>query len=422
MTATICTVGDELLIGQVPDGNARWIGEHLTLAGVAVERMVTVGDDVSALREAIAAALAHSDVVVITGGLGPTHDDVTKAVVAEVLGCPLVPDADVLARITEKFEARGRPMPASNASLAEVPEGFEVLDNARGTAPGLWGTTEVSGRARTVVMLPGVPYEMQALMDAYVLPRLREQRGATVAHRTLLTVGQGESQLAERIGSLDECLGPDVRLAFLPELGVVRLRLTAHGDDEEAARQRVEAAAGRLRSMLGDRVFGEGAETLEGVVGGMLAVRGLSVALAESCTGGAVTARLTRVPGASRYLRGGLVAYSNAVKRSPLGVEEKTLREHGAVSRAAAREMAERVREMLPADCGLAVTGVAGPTGGTPDKPVGTVWLAYADAGTTYATHLQLVEDREINIGLSTTAALDLLRRQLLRRDVDRKT
>jgi nicotinamide-nucleotide amidase len=415
MTAILLTVGDELLIGQVVNTNAAWLGEQLGLAGVAVTRMETVGDDEGVIRRALDRAFEEAGLVVVTGGLGPTHDDVTKKAVAEAFGRPLVFDPALMAEVEARFAARGRPTRPAHRAFAEVPEGFEVLPNPRGMAPGLWGER---GDGRVVVVMPGVPYEMEAITTAHVLPRLRARAGgAVVLHRTLLTTGEGETALAERLGDLSDVLTDGVTLAFLPALGVVRLRLTARGADRAAVQEAVERRAARLRHDLGDLVFGEDDETLEGVVGAILAGRGLTLAVAESCTGGAVAARLTRVPGASRYFVGGVVAYGNAVKTALLGVDEAVLRTHGAVSEPAVRQMVEGVRAALGADLGLATTGVAGPGGGTPEKPVGTVWLGYADAAGTRAVRLQLTTDRAVNVGLSTTAALNLVRRQLLRRE-----
>ncbi len=421
MTAVLLTIGDEILIGQVVDTNAAWLGQELTLAGITVSRRETVGDDEAAIRAALARAYAEAELVVVTGGLGPTPDDVTRPAVAAYFGVPLGFDPDVLAHVESLFAARGRAMSPRNRALAEVPEGFEVLPNALGTAPGLWGERVVDGRAQIVVLLPGVPHEMKAITEAHVLPRLHARTDGALVHRTLLTVGEGETTLADRLGDLDDLFRDGLRLAFLPNLGTVRLRLTARAASPDAARALVERGLARLRRDLGDLVFGEDDETLEGAVGAMLVERGLSLAVAESCTGGALAARITSVPGASRYFRGGVVAYANAVKETALGVEGGALRAHGAVSEAVVRQMAEGVRVRLGADLGVATTGIAGPGGGTPAKPVGTVWLGYADARRTYAVRLQLGTDRAVNVGVTTTAALNLVRRQLLRKEGRRR-
>ena len=416
MNGHLLTVGDEILLGQIVNTNAAWLGERLAEVGVDVRRSETVGDDEVEIARAVERAFADgAGVVVVTGGLGPTHDDVTKAAVASAFGRDLVPDADLLAAITARFEARGRAMPALAHVMADVPDEFDVLVNPKGVAPGLWGERTVGGRVQVVVLMPGVPHEMRAITETEVLPRLRDRQDAVVLSRTLLTAGEGESEIARRLGDVSETFIDGLSLAYLPSLGTVRLRVTARGPDREVAQRRLDEKTDGIRETLGDLVFGEGLTTLEATVNDMLAARGLTVALAESCSGGAVAARITSVSGASRVLQGGVVAYCNSVKTGLLGVEAETLAAEGAVSEAVARQMAEGARDRLGADIGVSTTGVAGPTGGTPEKPVGTVWLGYADSHTTYAVERRFTPDREINVGLTTTAALDLIRRQLLR-------
>ena len=415
MTGHLLTVGDEILLGQIVNTNAAWLGERLAGAGVDLRRAETVGDDVDAIAMALERAYADgAAVVVVTGGLGPTHDDVTKAAVARVFGRDLAFHQDLLDAIDARYAERGRTMPAIGRVMAEVPAGFDVLNNPKGTAPGLWGSRERAGRRETVVVMPGVPYEMEAITEASVLPRLRDLQDGFVLSRTLLTVGRGESDLSGMLEGWST--PPGLALAYLPSLGTVRLRVTARGPDRDAAQSLIDRAADAIRERLGTLVFGEGTTTLEAVVNDLLAERGRAVAFAESCTGGAVAARVASVPGASRVLRGAVVAYDNAVKVGALGVSPATLDAHGSVSEEAALEMAHGVRDRLGADVGVATTGIAGPSGGTPEKPVGTVWLAYADADGERAVRLHLTRDRAVNVGLTTTAALDLLRRQTLRR------
>ncbi|HIL57967.1 MAG TPA: CinA family nicotinamide mononucleotide deamidase-related protein, partial [Rhodothermales bacterium] len=360
----------------------------------------------------LARACADADLVVLTGGLGPTHDDLTRDAIAAHLGVDLLRHADVEHTLRERYRQRGRDLTETRIRMADVPEGVEPLPNPRGAAPGLWHP----GESCVIVAMPGVPYEMKAIWRESVEPRLHELRPGAVVHRTLLTVGKGESDIAADLGDLPALLGDGVGLAFLPSLGTVRIRLTAKGDDVDEARARVDRAAEAVRQRIERLVFGEGDTSLEAVVGEMLAERGLTVAMGESCTGGALAARLTRVPGASRYVLGGVLAYCNSVKENQLGVPEADLAEHGAVSEPVALAMARGARELTGADIGLATTGVAGPTGGTPEKPVGTVWIAYASGEGERAVRLQLSTDRGVNIGLTVTATLDLLRRQLLRR------
>ena len=417
MTGHLLTVGDEILLGQIVDTNAAWLGERLAAAGVDLRRSETVGDDEAEIVAALERAYGSGvGVVVVTGGLGPTHDDVTKAAVARVFGRELEFRPEVLAQIEARYETRGRTMPAIGRVMAEVPAGFDALPNPRGSAPGLWGERTAGGRRQIVAVMPGVPHEMTAISEASVLPRLLGRQDGVVLSRTLLTVGKGESDLSGLIAETADALPDGLRLAYLPGTGSVRLRVTARGADRDAAQRDMDQAIDAIKETLGTLVFGEGTTTLEAVLLDLLADRGLTLATAESCTGGAVSARLTAIPGASRAMRGGVVAYSNEAKQDLLGVDQATIDAEGAVSEAVARQMAAGARARLAADVGVAVTGIAGPTGGTPDKPVGTVWLAYDDGEAARSVRLQLTPNREVNIALSTTAALDLVRRQQLRR------
>lgn len=417
MKAHLITIGDELLIGQTVNTNAAWLGEQLSLLGIEIAQVTTIGDEAAAIRGALDDALAHATLVITTGGLGPTHDDVTKHVVADYLGKPLREDEELMERIRAYYERGDRSIPDAARKLALVPEGFERLHNPVGTAPGLWYADEHDGREYILVVLPGVPQEMKGIVKAAVVPRL-EERGdlQTVVHRTLLTAGIGESSLQEKIGDLVEGLGDTLRLAYLPSTSGVRLRLSAHGDDARDAEQRIEAFEARLRERIGKYIFGTGDDTLEAVLGAMLRERGLTLATAESCTGGFVAHRLTNVSGSSDYFVGSVVSYANAVKVEQLGVDPEALEQYGAVSEPVALQMARGVRRALSADIGISTTGIAGPTGGTPEKPVGTVWLGYADDAGDRAVQLQFTQDRMLNKELFSTSALELVRRQLLYR------
>ena len=422
MNAEIITIGDELLIGQIVNTNAAWIGERLNLIGIPVRRMVTVGDREAEISIAIEEARARAEVVIITGGLGPTHDDVTRNALAKVFGVPLTLDEKLLASVRERFATRGYTMPESNRTQALLPAGLEALPNPVGTAAGMWRAETDGGRLRVVAALPGVPIEMKTLMEREVLPRLSALGGRRVIrHKTLLTTGIGESHLQEKIGDLSPYLGPELSLAFLPSTSGVRLRITALGPDEKTAGERLERLEAVLRERIGKYIFGEGDETLEGVVGEMLRVRGLTIATAESCTGGLLAHRLTNVSGSSAYMLGGVVAYANEVKVRVLGVDPAALERHGAVSEVVARQMAEGVREKLGASVGVATTGVMGPTGGTPDKPVGTVWVGYADAEGSHARRFRFAHDRLTNKALSSTMALNMVRVSLLKKEANRE-
>jgi nicotinamide-nucleotide amidase len=418
MRCALLTIGDELLIGQVADTNAAYLAERLEATGHQVVMHLTVGDTAEAIGEALGYALRRANVVIATGGLGPTEDDLTRDVVAGYFGVEQREDAATMKRIEDYFAYRERPMPESNRRLALVPEGFEVMTNPAGTAPGLWRSKQIDGEWSAVALLPGVPREVRALWDAELLSRLLGlgERSAVI-HRTLLTTGIGESNLAEELGDLRPHMNAGVGLAFLPSTNGVRLRITARAATQEQA----EADAARLAAVIRERaaryVFGEGEDLLEAVVGEMLASAELRLGVAESCTGGLVLSRLTDVPGASQYVRGGVVAYCNSVKKKRLGVEKSALKKHGAVSEVVARQMAEGARERMGADVGLSTTGIMGPGGGSKEKPVGTVWLGYADDDGTHAVRLALTPERSANKALASTAALDLLRRQLLRRE-----
>lgn len=414
MKAHLLTIGDELLIGQTVNTNAAWLGEQLSLLGIDVVGGATVGDEATAIRRALDWGFAQASLVVTTGGLGPTHDDLTKQVVADYFGKELREDESLRRRIESYYERRERSVPAAVRAIAEIPEGFEMLENPVGTAPGLFYADEKDGRL--LVVLPGVPSEMKSIAEAAVLPRLRERAsGPTLVHRTLLTAGIAESSLQEKLGNVSELLHDRLKLAYLPSTSGVRLRMTARGESREEAEARLDQLEAYLRERAGKYIFGTDDDTLEGVVGRMLRERGLTVAAAESATGGHVADRLTDVSGASAYLRGGVVAYSNDAKVDVLGVDPEALREHGAVSEAVARQMARGARKHLGADLAISTTGIAGPTGGTPEKPVGTLWIGVADAEGEEAFRLQFTDDRQLNKELFSTAALEAIRRRLLR-------
>ena len=410
MTATIVTIGDELLIGQVQDTNAAWLARKLAGLGIPVRRTVTVGDEAQDIAAAIGEALESTALVLATGGLGPTHDDVTREAVADHLGVPLRLNALAYQAVERFFAERGRAVPPHGERVAMVPEGFVALPNSVGTAPGLWMEKEA-----VLVLVPGVPREMKAIFDEEVAPRLRRRLSPdAISHRTLCTAGVGESDLQEMLGDISHLLGPDIRLAYLPRPGQVRLRLTGGGARAGPKLDRLEA---HVRARLGAHIFGTEGDVLEAVLGSLLRGRGLSIALAESCSGGLGLHMLTNVPGSSDYVAGGVVAYSNAAKRSLLDVPAAALESHGAVSREVALKMAQGVRARFGADAGLGITGIAGPGGGSDEKPVGTTWIAYADGLRETARCHRFGTHREANKIRSAIAALDLARRQILAAD-----
>jgi nicotinamide-nucleotide amidase len=417
MKAHLLTIGDELLIGQTTNTNAAWLGDRLSRMGVEVERTVTVGDDPARMREELDRSARRATLLLLTGGLGPTHDDVTREVVADYFDAPLRTDDDILARIRRYYERRGRQMPSAGPKLAQVPEGFDILENPVGAAVGLWHETTLHGEERLVGLLPGVPEEMQGIFKGTIEPRLEKRPDLRdVTHRTLVTSGIAESALQERLGDLSDRLGEDLHLAYLPSTRGVRLRLTASEGGTASAEERLDRLEAHIRDRAGLHVIGTGDVTLEEVLGDALRAAGRTVAAAESATGGLIGHRLTGVSGSSDYFIGSVVAYANAVKQSVLGVDPGAIESHGAVSEPVAVQMAEGVRKQLGVDVGVATTGIAGPTGGTPEKPVGTVWLGYADDQEARAVKQQFVEDRALNKELFASAALDLVRRQQARR------
>jgi nicotinamide-nucleotide amidase len=359
----------------------------------------------------VADALDRTGFVITTGGLGPTRDDITKREVAALFGKALRLDETVLRSLEARFRRLGRPMPAVNRTQAEVPDGATVLPNPRGTAPGLWLEDD---RGRVAVLLPGVPSEMRGLLVEEVLPRVAQRVGGgrVVLSRTLRTTGVPESALAERIGPIEEEITP-LTLAYLPSIEGVDLRVTAWGLREEEAKRLLAAAAGQLRERAGEHLYGEDGTDLAAVVLDRLS--GQRLAVSESCTGGLVAARITAVPGASAVFVGGVVAYADAVKRDLLDVPAATLEAHGAVSEETVRAMAEGVQRRFAAGATIAVTGIAGPGGGTPEKPVGTVWLAARIGADTRAVKRVFPGDRGEIRARAAQAALDLLRRMLAR-------
>lgn len=406
----IVTVGDELLLGRTVDTNAAWLGRRLAELGLRVARRVTVGDERGRIQEAVGGAVARADVVVVTGGLGPTPDDVTKEAVAERFGRRLRVDGALLEALRERFRRRGYvEMPESNRRQAEVPEGALVLRNRHGTAPGL--VLEAEGKA--VILLPGVPQELEGLWDPQVEDYLRARfagRLAPVRHRLLRTTGISESVLADRVAEvLPGALGP-VTLAFLPDLTGVDLRLTVRGVPEaqeaEAHLDRVERL---LEPVIGPYCYARDERDLVAVIGDLLRARAMTLAVAESCTGGLIAKRLTDRAGSSDYFVGGVIAYANDVKVRELGVEAAVLESVGAVSEEVARAMALGVRRRFGAGCSIAVTGIAGPGGGSAQKPVGTVWCAAAVGEAVTARHEWFPGDRDGVRARAAQAALALL-------------
>jgi len=418
MNAEIINIGDELLIGQVVNTNAAWMAEQLSLAGFRTDQVTVVRDDRGHILEALAGAEERAAIVLISGGIGPTGDDITKHTLCEFFNTRLVFSEEAYRDVERLFTRRGISVTELNRMQAELPESCTAIPNRLGTARGMWFEKERSGGGKTIfVSMPGVPYEMKEMMAVHIIPRLKEIfRPPFIRHRTLLTQGIGESFLAALIGPWEKALPGDIRLAYLPQPGIVRLRLSGEGGDEEILRIRIDEQLAALEKLIPDYFFGYNDDTLELVVGRLLMERGATLATAESCTGGAVARLITGVPGCSAWFKGSVVAYANEIKEKALGVRPGTLATHGAVSEEAVREMAAGVRERFGADYALATSGIAGPDGGTPEKPVGTAWIAIAAPDGVTARHYLFGEGRENNIRRTSLQALSLLRKKLLGR------
>ena len=410
MQATIITIGDEILIGQIVDTNSVSIARRLNAAGIVVHEKCSIGDSREEIIAAIRRAELSSQVVIITGGLGPTKDDITKKTLAELFHSAMRFDEGVAEHVERMLAERGIAFNALNRSQAEVPEVCTVLHNAHGTAPGMW----FEDAGRVIVSLPGVPFEMEHLMEDEVMPRLKEHFALRqIVHRTLITAGLAESLLAERIEKWEEALPPYLKLAYLPAAGIVRLRLSAYEVEGQAVCEEIERQFAELRTLIPDYVVGFETATVEEQVHHTLIERRATLALAESCTGGKIASKFTAMAGASAYLLAGVVAYANEAKTNILGVDAELIRRHGAVSEEVARAMAEGVRRLTGADYALSTTGIAGPTGGSAEKPVGTVWFALATPTETIALKHACGTDRGQVIDRATAYAIRLLRDKL---------
>jgi nicotinamide-nucleotide amidase len=411
--ACIISIGNELLIGDTVNTNASVIGAMLTEWGFRVEEVLTIPDNYQLIMESLKMAMSRWDLTITTGGLGPTHDDITKKAVADILEASMVEDQEVLNHIRKIFERRNFTFSRTNAEQALIPEGCEVLFNNKGTAPGLWFRHD--GNAAAV--LPGVPHEMNFLMENRVLEKIKaEFPGQDVwATRYLKTSGVPESTLSEQIGDLTEYLSEDVGAAFLPGAAGVTIRISANASDREKAEKRLDMLQAKLYEKAGDLIWGEGRDLqLSEVVGELLVQKNLTLAAAESCTGGLLSNRITDIPGSSRYMKGGIVAYANDVKVRQLGVNQSHLEKYGAVSAQVAIQMAAGVSRHLDADIGVSTTGIAGPGGGTPDKPVGTVWMGFRIGESRFALKAVLTNDRLLNKERTVTIILETIRRSLL--------
>ena len=407
-TASIITIGDELLIGQTIDTNSAWMAQQLNNMGIWVQRRVAVGDTKPAIVEALDAEGAAADIILITGGLGPTADDITKPTLTEYFGGKLVVHEPTLQRLMQFFESRGLPVLQRNVDQALVPDVCTVLFNSWGLAPGMWFEKD----GKVYVSMPGVPHEMKGIMEHHVLPRLQEQfQTKAVIHQTLLTSGMGESFIAERLLNFEASLPAHIKLAYLPSYGLLKLRLTALGEDKVSTAAELKLHFQEMQTLLADITVADEDIPMGEVLGRILLAKGKTVGTAESCTGGYIAHNITAIPGSSAYFKGSVVTYANEMKTKLLGVKEETLATHGAVSEATVREMVVGALQLLETDYAIAVSGIMGPDGGSPEKPVGTVWIAVGSAEKIVTVKHRLLYDRERNIHMTAIYAMNELRK-----------
>lgn len=405
--AEIIAIGDELLYGQIVDTNSHWISQELDLIGVRVVRRTTVGDNRDDILEAFSKAEQRADIVLITGGLGPTQDDLTKPLMAEYFNCPIVEFPEAVKAVTSFFQRRGREITPLNILQGHLPSCCTYVPNEVGTAPGMW----FEENHTYWMSMPGVPHEMKKLMTDFVIPKLADLfELPVIVHQVIKTVGIGESWLADLIRDWENALPSHIRLAYLPSLGHVKLRLTGFGDDQIQLKNEIQHQIDLVYPQIKDYIYGYNDETLESAIGKLLKKSNKTLALAESCTGGYISHLVTSISGSSAYFQGALVPYHNQFKHEILGVSNTTLEEFGAVSEQTVIEMSKGIKKLFQSDFGLASSGIAGPDGGTEAKPVGTIWIACAGDGFVETKKLQLTQDRLLNIQLTAVAVLNLLR------------
>ncbi|MCX6305108.1 MAG: competence/damage-inducible protein A [Bacteroidetes bacterium] len=415
MNIEIINIGDELLIGQVINTNAAWMAEQLNLSGFRAYQFTVISDSRDHILHALAEAAERAEVVLISGGIGPTKDDITKHTLCEYFNTHLVFNEEAYRDVEAMFARRGWPVTELNRQQAELPENCTGIPNKVGTARGMWFEEQRSDGGLTIfVSMPGVPFEMKAMMTDYVIPRLKQTfRTPFIFHKTTLTQGVGESFLAAKIEGWENSLPANIKLAYLPQPGIVRLRLTGEGLDEDALHCQVETEIVTLQKLIPEYIFGYDDESLEMIVGRMLLEKHATLATAESCTGGTIAQMITAVPGCSAYFKGSVVAYANEIKEHILGVSAENLEQHGAVSREVVTEMVTSLQSKFNVDYAIATSGIAGPDGGTPEKPVGTIWIAIATPDEVIAEKFFFGDSRERNIRRSALQALNMLRRKL---------
>ncbi|MCU0442070.1 MAG: competence/damage-inducible protein A [Bacteroidia bacterium] len=411
MKAEIITIGDEILIGQIIDTNSSWLGQELSKLGIAVVHRTSVSDNRKAIVDALNAAKQRADIIIMTGGLGPTKDDITKHTLAEYFGSELTLNQEVLDWVTKIFRMRKLPMIDTNRNQALVPSNCEVLFNKTGTAPGMW--FDIDGKI--FISMPGVPFEMKSIFETHCIPKLQKRfELPVIIHRTILTCNIGESFLAKKIEQLENDLPPHIKLAYLPSVGMVRLRFSGSHTHYATLKNEIDVIIEHLYEIVGEYIYGEENDTLEKNIGLLLKGKNKTVSTAESCTGGYIAHLITSVPGSSAYYHGSIICYANDVKINELGVSPEVLNTVGAVSEACVLQMAQGVRAKLKTDYAIATSGIAGPDGGTAEKPVGTVWIAVSGPSQTIAQQFNMGDNRERTIQRSAIQGLDMLRKMLL--------
>ena len=412
INTSIITIGDELLIGQVIDTNSAWMAQQLNKSGIRINRRVAVGDVAGEIWNALDEEMLHADIILITGGLGPTADDITKPLLCEYFGGKLIVDEAALENVKYLFEKIfKRAITERNLKQAEVPDVCTVIQNKRGSAPGMWFEKD----GKIFVSMPGVPHEMKGMMETDVIPALTKRfQLPHIAHRTLMTFGIGESMIADMIKDFEEALPGNIKLAYLPNYGMVRLRLTSGGENKMEIEKEVDEKFIQLQKLVAAYIVTNEDEKMEAVLGKLLSQKKKTMCTAESCTGGFIAHLITSIPGSSAFYDGSIVSYSYKAKEDLLQVNEKTLLEKGAVSEDVVIEMAKGALQNIGSDYAIAVSGIMGPDGGMPDKPVGTVWMATGNRDKIITQKLHFRFERQLNIQLTAVNALNLLRRFIL--------
>lgn len=410
--AEIITIGDEILYGQILDSNSQWISQELDQLGIRVVRQTTVGDIEGDILHAFKEAEQHADLVLITGGLGPTNDDLTKPLLAQYFGTDIQLNKEALEEVRALFKKFGKELTETNKQQAELPVNCEKITNKLGSAPGMW----FNENDTVFISMPGVPHEMKGMMTDVLLPRIRSEfHTLSIYHKVVKTSGIGESWLSDKIKPWESQLPDHIKLAYLPSVLEVKLRLTASGVDKKQLKADVDKEIEKLIPYINKYIFGYNKDTIESVVGGKLQDMALTISTAESCTGGFLAHKITSVAGSSAYFIGSIISYNNRIKEEILNVSKDTLSTFGAVSEETVKEMAVNVRNQFKTDIGVATSGIAGPSGGTEEKPVGTVWIAVSDSNGIKTKKLSLAKNRLVNIEASTKAALSLVLQRLMK-------